>query len=353
MAVGLFLIVEAAIFRSGYYDQYLEPNSSTGIFEATLRDEHNRIPAADKDVLVLGDSRIAEGFSSKIATQAGEALGYSYGNAATAGTTPRCWYYLLRDLDPTRRRYQAIVLPIEDFYDEDNLEDIADRALDLRYVISRIRYSDIAEFTASFHSTEVRMEVLRGTLLKGLVYKPDVQNLIEHRESRLKEAKLFRDHHAGWIDSYGGNNGNLRGLAVDWDKMRFSATPPQSTAAAIARLEQNLLHETTAQTGQAAAFRRKWFGMILELYWGTSVKFVFVRVPRGPLIRPERLTQKQSSVVRELSARRDVLVLNENTFVDLEKPEYFFDALHLNSAGRPIFSERLGRVIAETLERNP
>jgi hypothetical protein len=44
-----------------------------------------------------------------------------------------------------------------------------------------------------------------------------------------------------------------------------------------------------------------------------------------------------------------VVVLPEDQFTDLEKPKYFADILHLNSAGRLIFTSRLGRTLQDLL----
>jgi lysophospholipase L1-like esterase len=41
-----------------------------------------------------------------------------------------------------------------------------------------------------------------------------------------------------------------------------------------------------------------------------------------------------------------VTVLDENLFGDLERPDYFFDAYHMNAEGRSVFSPRLARAVA-------
>jgi len=45
-----------------------------------------------------------------------------------------------------------------------------------------------------------------------------------------------------------------------------------------------------------------------------------------------------------------VTILPGEMFRDLEHPEVYADGLHLNHVGRPLFSERLGRKVAEILE---
>ena len=52
--------------------------------------------------------------------------GYVFRSAGAAGTDPRSWYYMLRDLDPTASRYRAVVFGVDDFDDEDEGEDDED-----------------------------------------------------------------------------------------------------------------------------------------------------------------------------------------------------------------------------------
>lgn len=47
---------------------------------------------------------------------------------------------------------------------------------------------------------------------------------------------------------------------------------------------------------------------------------------------------------------RNVMFVDEDEFADLQRPEYFWDLLHLNRAGRRIFSERVGALIGQILE---
>jgi lysophospholipase L1-like esterase len=44
-----------------------------------------------------------------------------------------------------------------------------------------------------------------------------------------------------------------------------------------------------------------------------------------------------------------VTVLDENSFASLERPEYFFDTLHLNAEGRKSFSAMLAQQVSDAL----
>jgi hypothetical protein len=41
---------------------------------------------------------------------------------------------------------------------------------------------------------------------------------------------------------------------------------------------------------------------------------------------------------------------DENAFVDLEKPQYFYDILHVNKAGRREFTTRFGKTLRKILD---
>jgi hypothetical protein len=136
-----FLLMEGAIFRLGWYNQYLEPDSSAGEVEGYLswlkRYPHNGSP----EVLVMGDSRIAEGFSARLAGRNVQQR-LRFWNFGIGGTTPRIWYYMLRDADPTRRRFKVIVMALGEYADEDKWDSSEDRVLDLNYLIGRLRSLD-------------------------------------------------------------------------------------------------------------------------------------------------------------------------------------------------------------------
>ena len=57
------------------------------------------------------------GFRTNVAWQ----TGYVFRHAGVAGSDVRTWYYMLRDLDPTARRYRAIVFGVDDYEDEDGV----------------------------------------------------------------------------------------------------------------------------------------------------------------------------------------------------------------------------------------
>jgi hypothetical protein len=115
-------------------------------------------------------------------------------------------------------------------------------------------------------------------------------------------------------------------------------------------MTRSVLYRAYPQTGQHAAFRRKWFGKLLDRYRGTDTKMIFLRVPRGPMPRPDYLVQKKSSSIREFAVRPGVLLVDEHAFDSLETPELFKDAFHLNNAGCSLLSVRMAQEVGKLLK---
>src|SRR3979409_545950 len=99
-SVLAFAAIEGAVFHTGFYPWILNPDASTGYLETMLRIEMER-PKTGPQVLGVGDSRML--LLARLANEHTRESGYTFGNIATAGSSPRSWYYMLRDGDPTAR----------------------------------------------------------------------------------------------------------------------------------------------------------------------------------------------------------------------------------------------------------
>src|SRR5215467_4432252 len=99
--LGSFLLLEILVFHTNLYPSVLNLDSTTGELETILHNERRRIVTDRNQVLAIGDSRM--GFFPRYPNELKPETGYTFATIATAGTTPRCWYYMLRDADPTRR----------------------------------------------------------------------------------------------------------------------------------------------------------------------------------------------------------------------------------------------------------
>ena len=347
LAVMAVFGLDALLFRTKIYPQLIEPDSTTGQFELTLRRELKaQRQYGDNLVVTLGDSRF--GYSPRLADELTPETGYVFRHAGMPGTDVRAWYYMLRDLDPGTRRYRAIVFAVNDYMDEDWGIPENDPRL-VHYVVNRLRLSDIPDFYQAFQDPPLRWEAFRDSILKGLVYQNDIQAFLSNPAQRIRNVRLFNQNWSAWTWDYIESSRTMTGVSVDWAAWK-ATFPPDADPIQRATVANFLMYPPGApQTGHFAAFRRKWFGKIIDRYRNSPTKIVFLRLARGPILRPANLVRKKSSSIRELAQRPNVLLVPEHAFDSLEHPEFFKDALHLNREGAERFSAMLAKQVSMLL----
>ncbi|MGA2724778.1 MAG: hypothetical protein ABSG79_20505 [Bryobacteraceae bacterium] len=344
--LGLFAL-DGLLFRTPFYPSIVQMDSSTGAFELTLRREQQaQTRNGDNLVVTLGDSRFA--YSPRLANQVTAQTGYVFRHAGVAGTDVRSWYYMLRDLDPTARRYRAVVFGVTDYDDEDEFFTPDDDIRALHYAIARLRWSDVLEFALSFHSRNVQWEALRGASLKGIVYQNDLLAFLAKPAERIRRVRIERRDFDKWTYDYLETPRSMAGLQIDWKAWKVTF-PPGLDQDQQDTVNGDLMRAPAPQTGRVAAFRRAWYGRILDRYRGSRTKIIFVRLPRGPIPRPAGLVRKKSATIREFASLPNVLLCDEHAFDSLEHPELFRDGMHLNRAGVAQFSPMLAEDISRML----
>ena len=265
-----------------------------------------------------------------------------------AGTDARSWYYMLRDLDPDANRYRALVFGVNDYNDEDQAFEPDDDIRALHYCIVRLRVGDAIDFARSFHSFDVRWQALRGSLLKGIVYQPDFHEFLVNPRQRIRDTRFQHSGIEEWTYNFLGTDRNMAGLAIDWATMT-AGFPPGADQNQRGTVEAFLLRKPEPQTGRMAAFRREWFGKILDRYRRSRTKIVSLRLPRGPIPRPPVLARSTGSVIREFASQPNVMLMDERAFETLEHPELFADGMHLNKQSVALFSTMLAREIGRMM----
>jgi hypothetical protein len=347
--VVVCFLLDALVFRTRFYTRILDPHTSTGSLELTLATEAAREYWA-RPVLILGDSIMLQGFSPRLANWLQQARGYQFSSAAVPGTRERVWYYLLRDLDRNRTRYNVIVIPMESYDDRDlHEEDPADRAFDTHFVAVRLRLADVPDFAASFHSFDQRLEAARAALLKGFVYRNDVQAFLDHPRRRIADVRQWRKD-ADWeAYTYDGLDRSLAGLSVDWNTGAISF-PAGVSDEDKEIIRTGLLEPIPTQRGYLEEFRRRWLGRIVALYRGTATRILFLRPPTNALPRRYAPADTGHSAVREFASLPGVLLLDEHAFDEFERPEFFYDLHHLNAAGRERFTTKFTGLFARTIQ---
>ncbi len=193
-------------------------------------------PGADRSVLVIGDSRIAIGFSAAIATHAS---GIRFVNAGVPGSTPRCWRIFARALDPGRHRFRAVVIPVDTYADDDGAlgaADAWDHIADLRYVLFHLRPADIVWFTQSVKYEPNRRDALEWMLLPGTLMRNDVQALLA--DPRARFAAIAEARRADEL--FAGRRETLAGLRADFKHDRL-VLPPGVSDDEREKIQQNVL----------------------------------------------------------------------------------------------------------------
>jgi hypothetical protein len=347
-AAAAFVVVEGVVFRTGLYSHVLEPDSTTGLLQSILDDEKRRAVAGPREVLAIGHSRM--GFRARAANELEGETGYRFATIAMPGSSPRVWYYMLRDVDPTARRYAAILIGVDEYDDEDTEDDLSNREMDIRYVTPLLGWADVLPFAASYPEWRTRWLAARAALFKGYAYRADFQDFLAHHRSRMEKIAVMRreDGPRRYNEIWGSSD--VTGLSVDW-KTGTIHYPEGSTESQKRILTEVLLRGTAEQTGLRGKYLRQWYGRIAERYRGSRTKVVFLRLPRGPVVRPFVVASK-TAVARELAASNaQVRLIGEHAFDSLEQPRFFGDPMHLNHVGSQEFSRMAARETASLLGR--
>jgi hypothetical protein len=329
------------VFRTGWYASVLEPNSTAGFLESCLWVEQHRPSGGPNEVVAVGDSRIP--LKPAAAIDAGTA--YRFFTIAVPGSTPRCWYYLLRAADPDARRYAAIVIPF-DTYDDRNWEDLRVREMDMRYLAPLVSFRDLFDFALSYPEWPLRGQAAATVLFKGFIYREDLQDYLVRHKARLEVLRDLKSRPSGWRYDAPWDTASLAGMSVDW-AARHVQLPDHLNPKKAAEIREVLLTDQPPRSPEFAAYRRQWFGKILAHYRGSRTRLIFVRLARGPVVRPWLATDL-TSTIREFAG---VVRIPEHRFDELERPELFGDALHMNQQGGVIFSEILAKEVAGVLGR--
>ena len=334
LGVAALICLDGIIFHTGLYTSILAPDSYAGRLELITRTEKRRAPSGLKEVLVLGDSRMAEGFSAAVADELGSAAGFKFVTLAEPASTANTWYYMLRDVDPTARRYWAIVVPYGIGYEPTSAE-----LLRITTVAPLLRYGDCLTFASAFQQWSGRFRAFTACLLRGSAYQSDVTDLLEHPFARMRSIQQEPTR----IQSravYKGRDYDMVGTSYD-PKTGQMTFPSRLTEAQRQVIQKSLLQPSQSEMQYSLRLQRDWIPRILKRYSSSSTAIVLTPVPRGPFDELPAFSVAQRAAFPDVTAQKTVLSLPEQTFDFLEKPDYYFDAFHLNSKGRQRFTERL------------
>jgi hypothetical protein len=334
LGIAAFVCIDGIFFHTGLYTSIVAPASYAGRVAVLTRAEKERPASGLKEVLVLGDSRMAEGFSVKAADEFGSGAGLKFVSLAEPAASMSAWYYMLREVDPTARRYRAIVVPYGVGYEPSTAD-----ALRISMVASLLRYGDCLSFASGFQRWSGRFRAFTACILRGLAYQSDVVDFLEHpfaRRNQIQQALKGIRSRAG----YKGRDYDMVGTSYDpkTGKITFS---PRLTQAQREAIRKSFIQPSLSETEYFVKLQRYWIPRILNRYLKSPTAIVLTPVPRGPFGELAGLSMAEFAVFPGVIDQRTVLSLPEQTFDFLEKPEYFFDGYHLNAKGRQKFTEKL------------
>jgi hypothetical protein len=336
-----FTCVDGVVFHTRLYTSILAPDSYAGRMAAITRAEKNRASSGLKEVLVLGDSRIAEGFSAAIADKLSSVDGFKFVNLAEPASAVSIWDYMLREVDPGRRRYWAIVVPYGVGFEPNSAD-----PLRISMAAPLLRYGDCFSFASAFQRWAGRFRAFTACILRGSAFQSDVVDFLQHPIARIRsiqrEPKRLQSR-----DVYKGRDYDIAGTSYD-PKTGQVTFPPRLTEAQREAVRDSLMKPSQSETQDFLRMQRDGIQRILNRYSASPTEVVLTPVPRGPFAGLPGVSMTFHAVFPTVTTQKTVFSLPEQTFDFLEKPEYYFDGYHLNAKGRQRFTETL---VAELVGR--
>ena len=340
LGIVAFICVDGAIFHSGLYVSILAPGSYAGRIWRITQAEKERAPSDLKEVLVFGDSRIAEGFSATLANELGSPAGLKFVSFAEPAASANTWYYMVREVDPTTRRYAAIVIPYGIGYEPNSAD-----ALRISMTAPLLRYADCFHFASGFQRSSGRFRAFIACILRGSTYQDDVADLLGHPGARMTSIRQADEMHS--VREYKGQDYDLVGTSYNAATGQVSFAP-KLTEAQKSAFRKSLIQPSQADTEYSLRLQRDWIPRIMDRYSHSPTAIVLTPLPRGPFLELGGFSEGYKSVLPNSVVERTTFSLPECTFDFLEKPEYYFDAFHLNAKGRQKFT---GTLVSELLRR--
>jgi alginate O-acetyltransferase complex protein AlgI len=345
-AFAIFAVVDAIAFRTGLYRGVLDPSSSTGSFETAIAQFRAFRTDPRSDVLVLGDSRIYSGLDPGAASAASGGLRFL--NGGIPGTTPRCWPFFVRAIDPNVRRLRAVVIAVDTYGDDDSAIgslDGDDRPMDLRYVVFQTRLRDLPKLAGSFSDPRERIEYGIDLFWRGAELRDDFQNLVAHPLARAADLTKARD-----APAYDPLAAHLRAETLAGLRVDFAANTidfPSGVSDGERRAIATQVLTIPKPSPSYALYRRQWLAPIVKRYAAAGVPVFFVRIPTRPAHR--QASQDPSGSLLEIASTDHAYLLPAAPYMRLERPDLFADEDHVNRDGSILFSRLLGYDISHVL----
>src|SRR5580704_8188084 len=324
-AFALFALIDVMAFRTDLYHRFLDPSSSTGGFESAIAQFRQFRSDSRRDILVLGDSRIYSGLDPSAASAASGTLRFV--NGGVPGTTPRCWPFFVRAIDPSASRFRAVVIAVDTYGDDDSAigsVDGDDRPMDLRYVVFQTRLSDLPKLAGSFSDPRERVEHGIDLFLRGPELRDDFQALAADPAARIRALDEARGSVTYAPLAAHPRNETLDGLLVNFATGAIDY-PTGVTADERAAIATQVL-AIPKPSPSYARYRQEWLASIARQYEAAGVPVIFVRLPTRPMHRSA--SQSPSGSLLEIALSTHARLIPAERYVALEQPGLFADEDH-------------------------
>jgi hypothetical protein len=241
---------------------------------------------------------------------------------------------MVRDVDPTTRRYSAIVIPYGVGYEPNSAD-----ALRISMTAPLLRYGDGFRFASGFQRWSGRFRAFTACILRGSAYQDDVVDLLGHPFTRIQSLRQeARRMYSRAV--YKGRDYDLVGTSYDAATGQITFAAKLTEAQRLA-FRKSLIQPSQSDTEYSLKLQREWIPRIINRYSNSPTAIVLTPLPRGPFIELPGFSSGSDSVLTRSVIQRTSFSLPQHTFDFLEKPEYYFDAFHLNAKGRQRFTEAL------------
>ncbi len=341
------MLVDALVYRSGWYAKVAEPDSNMGAVTSMRMLAATEYRQNAHNVLVLGDSRVAEGFSALVASQQQPRLNFI--NVAIPGSMPRTWWYLLRQFE--RDGYHPDAVVVGAVYAPRDGTDLANWPLDPGHQLPLLQLSDYPDYLASIHADDMRRQVREFLLLPTLSVQNDLRSLLQAPLQRITKLLEYRPGYLASVPLYPGREEHMPALYLNADGALQSwndATEAQKHAISSHAAELKT-PVPAAITSANRNYQQTWYLKIADWCLQHHVKLIVFPVPRGPYHAIQPVRTEPSAIRTALVNHPAAQVLPDDTFDSLETAGYFFDTLHLNHSGRELLSQQLATQVAAAL----
>jgi hypothetical protein len=347
VALIVFLAINFAIFSSGFYTKFLSASSMQGNAFYTFKAAKNSLSNNSRDVLIIGDSRITEGFNAGTANQAIKKEGLNFLNAGIGGATLRIWNYYLKEIDPHTNRYKYVIVTLPTFRNSVPYDGgYEGRILDADFLVPILDPIKFLDFIGYQTGNLNKFKLINRVVIPSINYGDDFKDLLLHPHNRVTGFKWRMTAGLNYADGYSGNSQNMIGLAFDPNK-KLIAYPERLNNLQrdqILRYVENVNNKSPQQAAEAANYLNLWLGKIIERYRNSDTKIILIRLPSTPL--PNLLKDKSYptlKVIQENINSENVIIFPEEYFLDIESADNFWDMHHLNHAGRAKLTSEISK----------